>query len=151
VRRTLFALALLVAPATLHPETLPVWNVQWSSTQSFSAGAGVLFGASRGDGFDVGKSAWLLELRPGLDGGALSVGWFPVAVGVSGYQFAGAGLRATLLRTWGTPAGVARDRTLGGLELSVAWVVKASVGVLRPLDARGPRATLLTWGIGFGL
>jgi hypothetical protein len=152
-RRVCFVLAcgaLLssLAARDARAETIPFWDAQVSSPLRLSAGLGLVVG-KRGEGFAVARNAFLLQVEPGLGGGALHVGWVPFAGAASGLQFAGVALKGTLLRTWGSPLGVEGDRTFAGASIHAAWIVKLSVGVLTPIDGRG--GTVVTWGVGVGL
>lgn len=138
-----------LAPATARAETLPVWDAQGSSPLRLSAGLGVVVGAKSG-GFAVARNALLLQVEPGFGGGALHVGWIPMAAIASGVPFAGVALKGTLLRTWGSPVGVEKHRTFAGASIHAAWIVKLSVGVLVPIDGGGGGA-VLAWGVGVGL
>jgi hypothetical protein len=143
--------ALLAGPLArdAHAETIPFWDAQASSPLRVSAGLGLVVG-KRGEGFAVARNALLLQVEPGLGGGALHVGWVPFSGTASGLQFAGVALKGTLLRTWGSPLGVESDRTLAGASIHAAWIVKLSIGVLWPVDGRGG-GTVVTWGVGVGL
>jgi hypothetical protein len=151
VWRVLACGALLSGLAAQHAraETIPFWDVQWSSPLRASGGVGLLAGARRG-GFAAVRNGALFQVEPGIGGGALHVGWVPAAGVTSGLAFAGVALKGTLLRTWGSPAGVEADRTFAGASIHAAWIVKLSVGVLAPIDGRGGGA-VVTWGIGLGL
>lgn len=130
----------------------PYWNVQWGSPQRASAGLGVLVGRVTGDNLQIAKRALLLEARPGLDGGALHVGFVPAAFATRGFAFGGAALKGTLLRTWGTPASSLLPRqTYAGAELHVAWIVKGSIGMLWRVSGNAGKRHALTWSVGFGL
>ena len=96
--------------------------------------------------------ALLLEARPGLDGGALHVGFAPFAATTKGFPFAGAALEGTLLRTWGTPSrSLAPRQTYAGAELHLAWIVKGSIGVLWRVSGNSGRTRVLTWSVWMGL
>jgi len=131
---------------------MPYWNLQWGSPQSASAGLGVLVGRVSGDNLKIAKRVVLFEARPGLDGGALHVGFVPMAFATRGLAFGGAAVKATLLRTWGTPAASLLPRqTYAGAELHVAWIVKGSIGVLWRVSGHAGKTPVLTWNVGLGL
>lgn len=143
--------ASLAGALRAHAGALPVWGVEWSSTQRAAASFGLLLGDARGGGFDLGRNLLLLQAQPGLGGGRLSVGLAPFAAGSSGLVFAGVALKATLLRTWGTPAGVPAGRTYAGAQLDLAFVLKGSIGVLKRVSGAGDKDTVVTWSVGIGL
>jgi hypothetical protein len=151
VRCVLAACALLsgLAAAQAGAETIPFWDAQVSSPLRLSAGLGLVVGR-RGEGFATARNALLLQVEPGIGGGALHVGWVPFSGTASGLQFAGVALKGTLLRTWGSPVGVDASRTFAGASIHAAWIVKLSVGVLAPIDGGGGGA-VVTWGVGVGL
>jgi hypothetical protein len=64
----------------------------------------------------------------------------------------GAGLRASLVRTWGSPVGTEPDLTYLGPELDLSVVrVNLSVGVLWRVSGDRGASALFSWGVGFGL
>ncbi len=153
MRAPIVCAALLAAGLTLPARAAmrPTWGVEAGSPQRVTATLGLLLGDARGDGFELGRRVWLVQVQPGLGGGRISLGFAPFAAGSSGLLFAGAAVKATVLRTWGDPAGVPGGRTYAGVSLDAAWVVKGSLGVMRRLGGGGPRDTLVTFGIGIGL
>ena len=145
-----FILAYAAAPAAA--ETRPYWNAQWGSPQKASAGLGLLFGRISGEQLQVASRAGLVELRPGIGGGALHVGFAPLVLKTRTFGFGGAALKGTLLRTWGTPGASLEPRaTYAGGELHLAWIVKGSVGVLWRVSGPGEKTHVVTWGVGLGL
>jgi len=143
-------LVLLASPRA-GAEMRPYWNAQWGGPQSASAGLGLAIGRLKGDSFRLNSRALLIEARPGLDGGAVHLGFLPGSGSSQGVHFAGVALKGTLLRTWGTPSSLPVGQTYAGAEVHAAWVVKGSVGVLwRVSGNAGPKSTL-TWSIGIGL
>lgn len=145
------AIALLVGVGRVRAEARPVWGVEWNSPQRAAASLGLLLGDAHGDGFDLGRNLWLVQVQPGQGGGRVSVGFAPFAAGSSGLVFAGVAVKATLLRTWGSPLGVPPDQTYAGAQLDVAWVVKGSVGVLKRVSGARGSDTVVSWSVGFGL
>ena len=80
----------------------------------------------------------------------------PVSFAATPTQALGVGVKARLLRSWGSPwSGAEPERTYAGFELAAVVGVKASVGVLWRLgSAEGTREgsrTVVTWGLGIGL
>lgn len=151
-KRAAIAVVLGFAASPAWSETRPYWNLQWGSPQGASAGLGLLVGRISGDNLQIAKKAVLFEARPGLDGGALHVGFAPAAFATRGFAFGGAALKGTLLRTWGTPASALAPRqTYAGAELHVAWIVKGSIGMLWRVSGNAGKRHALTWSVGFGL
>jgi hypothetical protein len=155
VRRAALAAALVLSALPASPcsaaDAVPFWDLRFGSPEKLSAGLGVLIGDARGEGFDMGSRSLLVELRPGLDGGSLAMGLAPFHAGSGGFTFAGVALRARLLRTWGSPVGLPPDQTYAGAELSVAWIIQASLGVVRRVSGSSGPTTALTWSVGLGL
>jgi hypothetical protein len=150
LRAAALVLALTALPAS--GQAMPYWDLQWSRPQGPSAGLGLLMGRVRGESFKTATRALLLEARPGLDGGSLHVGFAPFAASSGGFPFAGVALKGTLLRTWGSPPSSLRaGQTYAGAELHLAWVVKASVGVLWRVSGDSGKSRVLSFGVGIGL
>lgn len=151
-QRAAIAVVFGFAASPAWAEARPYWNVQWGSPQGASAGLGLLAGRITGDDLQIAKRAVLFEARPGLDGGALHVGFVPAAFKTRAFAFGGAALKGTLLRTWRTPASALAPRqTYAGAELHVAWIVKGSIGVLWRVSGSAGRTRVLTWSVGLGL
>jgi hypothetical protein len=154
VRRHAAALACLLAYAAPSgaAEARPYWNAQWGQPQKASAGFGLLLGRVSGEGLQFATRAALVELGPGLGGGALHVGFAPAALKTRAFAFGGVAVKGTLLRTWGTPgASLPARASYAGAELHVAWIVKGSIGMLWRVAGRGDKTRVLTWGVGLGL
>lgn len=154
MRRHAAALAfwLSCAAGAAAAEARPYWNAQWVEPQKASAGVGLLLGRVSGEGLQFATRTALVELRPGLGGGALHVGFAPAALKTRGFAFGGVALKGTLLRTWGTPGASLRARaSYAGAELHVAWIVKGSIGMLWRVAGPGDKTRVLTWGVGLGL
>ncbi len=148
--RLVISLGLALAlPAAAGPR--PTWGVEAGAPQRATVSVGLLLGDARGDGFDLGRNLVLVQVQPGLGGGRVSLGFAPFAASASGLVFAGVALKASLLRTWGTPSGAAAGQTYVGAQLDVAWIVKGSVGWLTRVGAGGAKHTLVTWSVGVGL
>jgi hypothetical protein len=145
-------LLLSCAAETAAAGARPYWNAQWVEPQKASAGFGLLLGRVSGDELQFATRVALVELRPGLGGGALHVGFAPLALKTRAFAFGGAALKGTLLRTWGTPgASLAPGASYAGVELHLAWIVKGSIGMLWRVSGPGPKSHVLTWGVGLGL
>jgi len=143
---------LLSASRSHAAEARPYWNAQWGQPQKASAGVGLLIGRVSGEQLQFATRAALVELRPGLGGGSLHVGFAPLALKTRGFAFGGAALKGTLLRTWGTPGkALPAGATYAGAELHVAWIVKGSVGVLWRVAGPGDKTHVVTWSVGLGL
>lgn len=147
----LLCLGAAAAP-TAAAQVQPYWNAQWGRPENVSAGLGLLVGRVKGGTFTIASRALLLEARPGLDAGALHVGFAPFAASSDGFAFAGIALKGTLLRTWGSPpTSLGPHQTYAGAELHAAWVVKGSCGVLWRISGSTGKASVLTWSVGIGL
>jgi hypothetical protein len=131
-------------------EVEPALSVEYGSPQKLSGNLGVWIGTAKPGGRDYGQG-FLLQVQPGLGGGALNVGWTPFAFSTLGSQALGFVVKARLLRTWGSPHVLEPGRTYAGLEASLAIGVKASVGVLWKVGAGSGKASVLTWSVGIGL
>lgn len=142
------ALGVLLATAA-RAEVEPALNAELGGPQKLSANLGLRVPAgseaSRGYGSGV-----VFQVQPGIAGGSLNVGFVPVSFAAQGTQAISAGVKARLLRTWGSPWGADPDRTYAGLEAAVVIGVKASVGVLWKLGSEAGRRTVVTWGVGVG-
>jgi hypothetical protein len=143
---------LSAAPGGHAAEARPYWNAQWGQPQKASAGLGLLLGRISGEDLQFASRAALVELRPGLGGGTLHVGYAPLAMKSRAFAFGGAAVKGTLLRTWGTPgAGLEPRATYAGAELHLAWILKGSVGALWKVSGPGRKTHVLTWSVGLGL
>jgi hypothetical protein len=140
-------------PAGWKPQ-LQTWfsyGVRWTSPQE---GAVSLTAMRAWEGDEGWVNGWFLQAEPGLAGGKLSVGYGLLAPSERTWlppEFA-AGIKASVLRTWGTPSDVPGATTLLGPELDITvFRVKASVGWLGkvggPPDAP---SGVFTWGLGVG-
>ena len=128
----------------------PAFNVEFGSPLWLSANAGIRIpiGGLLGKGYGHGL---LLQVQPGIGGGALNLGWVPVSFAAQGTQAIAVGVKARVLRTWGSPWGTEPGRTYGGFEVAAAVGVKLSVGVLWKLDSGVGDDTIVTWGVGIGM
>jgi len=64
----------------------------------------------------------------------------------------GVGLKASLVRTWGSPFGTEPDLTYLGPELDLSIIrIDLTLGVLWRVSGRAGSSALFSWGIGFGL
>jgi hypothetical protein len=154
LRRTILALlvgAALGPPATAAEAPVspvePALNVEVGSPLWLSANLGlrVLLGpphTARG---------LLLQVQPGVGGGALNVGFVPVSFYAQGTQAIAFGVKARLLRTWGSPWGTEPGRTYAGFEAGIAVGVKLAAGLLWKVDSGPGDDRIVTWSVGFGL
>jgi hypothetical protein len=63
----------------------------------------------------------------------------------------GLGLRASLVRTWGSPVGTEPDLSYLGPELDLSIMkVDVTLGVLWRLGGHAGPSALFSWAIGFG-
>ena len=134
-RRLLATVAALLVAAPLAAEVEPAFGVEIGSPQKLSANLGLRLAAGSESARGYGRG-FVLQLQPGLAGGALNVGFMPLSFAAQGTQAIGAGLKARLLRTWGSPWGAETGRTYAGFELAAVLGVKASVGLLWKLERR---------------
>jgi hypothetical protein len=128
----------------------PAFNVEFGSPLWLSANAGIRIplGGLLGKGYGHGL---LVQVQPGIGGGSVNLGWVPVSFGAQGTQAIAVGVKARLLRTWGSPWGTEPGRTYGGFEVAAVVGVKLAVGVLWKLDDGTGDDTVVTWGIGIGM
>ena len=141
-------LATLLA-STARAEVEPAFNAEVGGPQKLSANLGLRIATGSESARGYGRG-FVFQLQPGIAGGSLNVGWMPISFAAHGTQAVGAGLKARLLRTWGSPWGADPDRTYAGAEAAVVIGVKASVGVLWKLGSGTGRRTIVTWGVGVG-
>lgn len=148
----LLAAAALAAPPAAAEEPAgdrvePALNVELGSPLWLSANLGVriaLGEAGTGRGL-------LLQAQPGVGGGALNVGFVPVSFYAQGTQALAIGVKARLVRTWGSPWGTEPGRTYAGFEAGVAVGVKLSAGLLWKVDSGPGGDRIVTWSVGLGL
>ena len=128
----------------------PAFNVEFGSPLWLSANAGIRLplGGLLGKGYGHGL---LLQVQPGIGGGAVNLGWVPLSFAAQGTQAISVAVKARLLQTWGSPWGAEPGRTYGGFEVAAAVGVKLSVGVLWKLDDGAGDETIVTWGVGIGM
>ena len=138
---------LLAGPARAEVE--PALNVELGGPQKLSANLGIRVPAGSQAARGYGRGL-VFQLQPGLAGGSVNVGWMPLSFAAQGTQALGVGLKARLLRTWGSPWGADADRTYAGVEAAAVIGVKASVGVMWKLGSDSGRKTIVTWGLGIG-
>jgi hypothetical protein len=93
----------------------------------------------------------VVQLQAGTGGGKLSLG-AGARAHVDADDFNGpafAALKASLVRTWGTPVGTGRQLTYLGPELEVSVLhVDVGLGVLARLGGDGGRRLLFAWTLG---
>ena len=98
-------------------------------------------------------TGWFVQAEPGLGGGKLSAGFGGLSPSDHAWvpPIFGAGVKASLMRTWGSPHGVSPGRTLLGPELDFTlFYAKLSAGYFWRVDSStGPRG-YFTWGVGVG-
>ena len=139
-----------VADVAAGGELVPVWGVHAGTPEKVALTAGAML--------DYASICWfcffnshgpVLEFESGIGGGRVNLGytWWNMR-SESGAQLAGMSLKASLLRTWGTPWAAEADRTYAGVEAQIACV--ASVRAAAMWRTSGPHDFLLTWGVGFG-
>jgi hypothetical protein len=93
----------------------------------------------------------LLQVQPGIGGGALNVGFVPMSLYAQGMQAIAFGVKMRLLRTWGSPWGARAGRSYGGFEVGVVVGVKVAAGLLWSLDSGRGHDRIVTWSVGIGL
>ena len=144
-----FAGLLAVSAATARAEVEPALNAEVGGPQKLSANLGIRIPTGPAPARGYGRGI-VFQVQPGIAGGAVNVGCMPVSFAAHGTQALGAGVKARLLRTWGSPWGADADRTYAGFEAAAVIGVKASVGVLWKLGSDTGRRTVVTWGVGIG-
>jgi hypothetical protein len=130
-----------------RPSVEPALNAEVGSPLWLSANLGIRvpLGAS---GYGRGL---LLQVQPGVGGGAVNVGFVPVSFHAQGLQAIAFGVKARLLRTWGSPWGAEPGRTYAGFEAGVAVGVKLSVGLMWKVDSGPGDDRIVTWSVGLGM
>jgi hypothetical protein len=97
---------------------------------------------------------FLLQADAGSGGGKLSLG-VGARARVDDEDFhgtVGVGLRASLVRTWGSPIGTEPNLTYLGPELDLSIVrFNLTLGVLWRISGQAGASAVFGWGIGFGL
>jgi hypothetical protein len=98
-----------------------------------------------------------VQIRPGLGGGSLSVGWGRVTGNTnrSGTllesTFVGLLYKLTLLRTWGDHGGLDANRTYAGPEVALpVGRANLALGLLHRVDDGPGRTWLVTGSVGWG-
>jgi hypothetical protein len=140
-----------VADVAAGGEFVPVWGVHAGTPEKVALTAGAMLDYAS-------SSCWMcffdshgpvLEFESGIGGGRVNLGytWWNER-SESGAQLAGMSLKASLLRTWGTPWAAEVDRTYAGVEAQIACL--ASMRAAAMWRTSGPHDFLLTWGVGFG-
>ncbi len=94
------------------------------------------------------------QVDAGSGGGKLSLG-VGARAHVEDADFrgtVGVGLRASLVRTWGSPIGTEPDLTYLGPELDLSIIrINLNLGVLWRVSGNAGSSALFSWGLGFGL
>ncbi len=97
---------------------------------------------------------FLFQADAGSGGGKLSLG-IGARARVDQEDFrgtVGVGLRASLVRTWGSPVGTEPGLTYLGPELDLSIVrFNLTLGVLWRASGHAGASALFSWGVGFGL
>jgi hypothetical protein len=93
----------------------------------------------------------LVQVQPGVGGGALNVGLAPVSFPAQRTQAIGFAVKARLLRTWGSPWGTEPGVTYAGFEAGAAIGVKLATGLLWRVSSGGGDDRIWTWSVGVGL
>lgn len=125
----------------------PALNVEFGSPLWLSANLGIRVPLGQ-SGYGRGL---LVQVQPGIGGGALNLGIVPVSLYAQGTQAIAFGVKARLLRTWGSPWGTEPGRTYAGFEAGVAVGVKLAAGVLWKVDSGPGDDTIVTWSVGLGM
>ena len=96
---------------------------------------------------------FVLEAAAGSGGGRLGLG-LGARVRAEDEDFhgsVGAGVKASLVRTWGHPVGTEAGLTYLGPELDLAVArLDLTLGVLWQVSGQGGAASLFSWGLGLG-
>ena len=92
-----------------------------------------------------------MQVQPGLGGGSLNLGFVRVSFHAQGMQAIAVGVKARLIRTWGSPWGAEPGRTYAGFEAGVAVGVKLSVGLVWKVDSGPGDDRIVTWSVGLGM
>ena len=126
----------------------PALSVEFGSPLWLSANLGIRV--------PLGESG--LRSRPPAAGAAghrrlcaLNLGFVPVSFYAQGTQAIAFGVKARLVRTWGSPWGTEPGRTYAGFEAGAALGVKVAVGVLWKVDSGPGDDTIVTWSVGLGM
>ena len=97
---------------------------------------------------------FLFQADAGSGGGKLSLG-VGARARVEEEDFrgtVGVGLKASLVRTWGSPIGTEPDLTYLGPELDLSVLrINLSLGVLWRVSGNTGSSAIFSWGLGFGL
>ncbi len=93
----------------------------------------------------------LIQVQPGIGGGALNVGFVPLSFRAQGTQAIGVAVKARLLRTWGSPRGTDPGLTWAGFEVGIAIGVKLAGGLLWKASSGPGAERIWTWSVGVGL
>jgi hypothetical protein len=125
----------------------PALNVEAGSPLWLSANLGVRVRL----GGPYTSRGLLLQVQPGVGGGALNLGLVPVSFRAGATQAIAVGVKARLLRTWGSPWGTEPGRTYAGFEAGVALGVKLAAGLLWKVDSGPGDDRIFTWSVGLGM
>jgi opacity protein-like surface antigen len=145
----LAALLIAALASAADAEVEPAFNAEIGGPQKLSANLGIRIPAGSEAARGYGRGV-VFQVQPGIAGGSVNLGWMPLSFAAQGTQALGVGVKARLLRTWGSPWGADADRTYAGVEAAAVIGVKASVGVMWKLGSDTGRKTIVTWGVGIG-
>lgn len=147
----LAVLALACAPAAADEArerpVEPALNVEAGSPLWLSANLGIRVRL----GAPYTSRGLLLQVQPGVGGGALNLGLVPVSFRAGKTQAIAVGVKARLLRTWGSPWGAEPGRTYAGFEAGFAVGVKVAAGLLWKVDSGPGDERVFTWSVGLGM
>jgi hypothetical protein len=153
LRRTLLALlvgGVLGSPAAADETPVspvePALSVEFGSPLWLSANLGIRLPL----GPPHTARGLLLQVQPGVGGGALNVGFVPLSFYAQGTQAIALGVKARILRTWGSPWGTEAGRTYAGFEAGFAVGVKLAAGLMWKVDSGPGEGRIVTWSIGLG-
>ena len=148
---TVLSAACLLAFATRAQAGVePTWCVRLATPQIASASLGILVGQTEPPdppppGTNLSKGV-LFQVEPCIAGGKVSLG---VAKGL--FPYAGAGIKLSVLRTWGHPLFTEPRRTYAGIEGEASFFVNYQLGVMkRVAGASDAPGVIVTGGIGLG-
>lgn len=148
-------LALLAGLAVAAGADEPAERLSVEPALNAEVGAPLWLSANLGIRVPLGASGYgrglLLQVQPGLGGGAVNVGLVPVSFYAQGTQAIALGVKARLLRTWGSPWGTEPGGTYAGFEAGVAVGVKLAVGLMWRVDSGPGDDRIVTWSVGLGM
>jgi len=127
------------------------YGARWTSPQKAAFSLAAMRAMEGDEGVVAG---WFLQAQPGLAGGRLSVGYGVLEPANHAWVPPGfaAGLKASVLRTWGSPHDLPAGLTLLGPEVDLTlFHVNLSAGWLWRVGGELQSANgVFAWGLGFG-